>query len=278
MFRPPKARAVEVACALDTAGDLSTLPATNFAHVLGGTAGGPAVRAALDALVTLGALVADQEPRMFVYRAAHGGKRWMGLVCGADTRDLVHLFPNAAADEAISAAEADLTMVDAQLVPGLIFIDASADLSYLFVCDTNERPAYHFVASDGATHSAWEVRHPDAYLPALAELAADELHAGAAQVIAAHVAGQMPLVILTGYGMIHLYGGMAGVRWPVHTMMLLGLIMGGVFAWLFFGPYRVFRGSSEPPVMVAALESIRKLVGINLLLGLISITLGFVPA
>jgi hypothetical protein len=82
-------------------------------------------------------------------------------------------------------------------VPGLIFIDASPDLSYLFVCDTNERPAYHFVASDGATHSAWEVRHPDAYLPVLAELAADELHAGAAQVIAAHVAGQMPLVILT---------------------------------------------------------------------------------
>jgi transcriptional regulator with XRE-family HTH domain len=92
---------------------------------------------------------------------------------------------------------ADLTVVDAQLVPGLIFIDASPDLAYLFVCDTNERPAYHFVASDGATHSAWEVRHPDAYLPALAELAADELHAGAAQVIAAHVAGQMPLVILT---------------------------------------------------------------------------------
>ena len=197
MFRPPKARAVEVACALDTAGDLSALPATNFAHVLGGTAGGPAVREALDALVTLGALVADPQPRMFVYRAVHGGKRWMGLVCGADTRDLVHLFPNAAADEAISAAEADLAVVDAQLVPGLIFIDASPDLSYLFVCDTNERPAYHFVASDGATHSAWEVRHPDAYLPVLAELAADELHAGAAQVIAAHVAGQMPLVILT---------------------------------------------------------------------------------
>ncbi len=87
----------------------------------------------------------------------------------------------------------------------------------------------------------------------------------------------MPLVILTGFGMIHLYGGMAGIRWPVHAMMLLGLIMGGVFAWLFFGPYRAFRGSSEPPVMVASLESIRKLVGINLLLGLASIILGFVP-
>ena len=88
----------------------------------------------------------------------------------------------------------------------------------------------------------------------------------------------MPLAILTGFGMIHLYGGMAGVRWPVHAMMLLGLIMGAVYVWLFFGPYRVFRGASEPPVVVASLESIRKLVGINLLLGLVSIVLGFVPA
>ena len=100
--RPPKARAVEVACAPDLAGDLAAVPATNFAHILGGATGGPAVRQALDALFTLGALAVDAEPRMYVYRAAHAGKRWMGLACAVDTRDLVHLFPNAASDEASS--------------------------------------------------------------------------------------------------------------------------------------------------------------------------------
>ena len=197
MLRPPKARAVEVACSPDAAGDLSALPAVNFAHVMGGAAGAPAVRQALEALITLGAMVVDPEPRMYVYRAAHGGKRWMGLVCAIDTRDVVHLFPNAAGDQEISAAQSDLESVDAQLVPGLVVIDSSQDMNYHFVCDTNERPAYHFVSVDGSTHSAWEVRNPNAYVTALGELAAEELRMGAAQVIAAHQAGRMPLAILT---------------------------------------------------------------------------------
>ena len=163
MFRPPKARAVEVACAPDAGADAAAVPATTFARVLGGVTGSDAVRAALDELVAGGALVEDATPRMFVYRAAHGGKRWMGLVCAADTRDLVHLFPNAASDEEIAAAKTDLDAIGAQLVPGLVCTDASPDLSYQFVCDTNERPAYHFVSpTDGSTHSAWEVRHPQA--------------------------------------------------------------------------------------------------------------------
>ena len=197
MFRPPKARAVEVACPPDAGADFAALPGSNFARVLGGVAGAPAARAAIDGLVADGALVADPQPKMFVYRAAHGGRRWMGLVCAADTRDLVHLFPNAAGDEEISAAEMDIAAVDAQLVPGLVMIDESPDLAYQFVCDTNERPAYHFVSIDGSTHSAWEVREPAPYVTALAELAPDELRAGAAQVVAAHVAGKMPLVIVT---------------------------------------------------------------------------------
>lgn len=197
MFRPPKARAVEVACAPDAAPDLADLPSVSFARVLGGSPGTAAVRAALDGIVAEGALTEDPEPRMFVYRAAHAGKRWMGLVCAVDTRDLLHLFPNAASDEEISAAQADLSAVRAQLVPALVTIDASPDLSYQFVCDTNERPAYHFVSADGSTHSAWEVHRPEPMVAALAELAADEIRAGAAQVVAAHMAGAMPLAILT---------------------------------------------------------------------------------
>jgi uncharacterized membrane protein len=75
----------------------------------------------------------------------------------------------------------------------------------------------------------------------------------------------MPLIILTGLAMIFaVFGGMAGVRWHIHVMLLLGLVMAGVFLAIFFGPYRTFRVTPGP----ADLDSIRKLIGINLVLGL----------
>ncbi|MFM9144187.1 MAG: DUF1015 family protein, partial [Phycisphaerales bacterium] len=155
--RPPKARAVEVACAPDAPADLTAMPPASFARVLGGHAGTDAVRAELDRLAATGALAHDPEPRMVVYRAAHAGKRWMGVVCAVDTRDLVTLLPHAASDAEISAARTDLERVGAQLVPALVRVERSDDVAYLMACDTNERPAYHFVSADGSTHSAWTV-------------------------------------------------------------------------------------------------------------------------
>jgi hypothetical protein len=157
----------------------------------------PAMRTELERLEREGALAADPEPRMFVYRAVHAGKRWMGLVCRVDTRDLVTLLPNAASDAEIAVAHGDLTAVGAQLAPALVQVEASDDVGYLMVCDTNERPGYHFVAADGSTHSAWQVHHPDAYATAFAELDATEIRTGGGQVMAAHREGTMPLAILT---------------------------------------------------------------------------------
>ena len=78
----------------------------------------------------------------------------------------------------------------------------------------------------------------------------------------------MPLLILSGFAMIFIgFGGMAGVRWNVHLMLLLGLAMAGIFLALFFGPYRTFRDTPGP----APLDAIRKLIGVNLLLGLFTI-------
>lgn len=75
----------------------------------------------------------------------------------------------------------------------------------------------------------------------------------------------MPLIILTGLAMIFaVFGGMAGVRWNVHVMLLLGLVMAAIFLAIFFGPYRTFRAAPGP----ASLNSIRKLIGINLAIGL----------
>ena len=76
----------------------------------------------------------------------------------------------------------------------------------------------------------------------------------------------MPLIVLTGFAMIFaVFGGMAGVHWNVNVMMLLGLVMAAVFLVIFFGPYRTFRTSPNP----GSLDAIRKLIGVNLILGLL---------
>lgn len=78
----------------------------------------------------------------------------------------------------------------------------------------------------------------------------------------------MPLVILSGYAMIFwVFGGMAGTRWPVHVMTLLGLLMGAVFVFLFFVPYRRFRDAQDGPSKAQAVDTIRKLITFNLVLG-----------
>jgi uncharacterized membrane protein len=83
----------------------------------------------------------------------------------------------------------------------------------------------------------------------------------------------MPLSILTGFAMIFaVFGGMAGVRWNIHVMMLLGLVMAGVFVAIFVGPYRTFRAAPGP----APLDTIRKLIGINLVIGLLIVVIAVV--
>ena len=85
----------------------------------------------------------------------------------------------------------------------------------------------------------------------------------------------MPLSILTGLAMLFgIYGGMAGVPWPIHAMLTLGLAMGAIFLAIFFGPYKQFRTAEDRPTKVAALDGIRKMIGLNLVLGLLAIALG----
>ena len=84
----------------------------------------------------------------------------------------------------------------------------------------------------------------------------------------------MPIVILSGYAMIFLvFGGMAGTRWPVHVMTMLGLVMGAVFIFLYLVPYRRFRGAADLPTKAAAVDTIRKLITLNLLLGVVTIVI-----
>lgn len=79
----------------------------------------------------------------------------------------------------------------------------------------------------------------------------------------------MPLALITGYAMLlGVYGGFAGAAWNVNLMQLLGLVMAAVFLVIFFGPWRRFRRSATA---VQAAGSIRTLITINLVLGLVTV-------
>jgi uncharacterized membrane protein len=83
----------------------------------------------------------------------------------------------------------------------------------------------------------------------------------------------MPLILLSGYAMLFgIYGGFAGADWSVHVMHLLGLIMAVIFIVIFFGPWAAFRAADTMPERAAAVDRIRKLIAINLALGVLTIT------
>ena len=82
----------------------------------------------------------------------------------------------------------------------------------------------------------------------------------------------MPLILLSGFAVLFgLYGGPAFVGWNVHVMMLLGLIMSAVFLLIVFGPYARFRRTTDRATAVACIDRIRKLIGLNLVLGLVTV-------
>jgi uncharacterized membrane protein len=58
-------------------------------------------------------------------------------------------------------------------------------------------------------------------------------------------------------------------------MMLLGLIMSAVFLFIVFGPYARFRRTTDRNRAVAAIDTIRKLIAINLVLGIVTIVVAF---
>ena len=82
----------------------------------------------------------------------------------------------------------------------------------------------------------------------------------------------MPLILVSGFAVLFgFYGGPAGVGWNVHVMMLLGLIMSAIFLLIVFGPYARFRRTTDRATAAACIDRIRKLIGLNLALGLITV-------
>ena len=85
------------------------------------------------------------------------------------------------------------------------------------------------------------------------------------------------LVLLTGYALLFiLFRGMAGAGMVIHLMNGIGLVMMGLYGGLFFGPYRGFRralAARDWPAAARRQAHIRRIVTINLLLGLLTVLL-----
>jgi uncharacterized membrane protein len=86
------------------------------------------------------------------------------------------------------------------------------------------------------------------------------------------------LLLITGYWMLFNYfGGFAGAGIHIHIMHGGGLLMVFIYLHLFFAPYRRLRHAvivQDYPLAGAQLNVIRKLVGLNTLIGVLVIAVG----
>jgi uncharacterized membrane protein len=86
------------------------------------------------------------------------------------------------------------------------------------------------------------------------------------------------VLLASGYGMMFLYfGGFAAAGAYVDVMQGLGIVMMLLFLHLFFAPWRRFRAAVEAKHFAEAakyLGQIRRIVAINLALGLLTIIVG----
>ncbi len=86
------------------------------------------------------------------------------------------------------------------------------------------------------------------------------------------------VLLASGYGMVFGYfGGFGGVGPYVHVMQAIGIVMMLLFGHLYFAPWRRFRAAVDRSDWAAAagqLAPIRRIVGLNLVLGLATVIVG----
>ena len=86
------------------------------------------------------------------------------------------------------------------------------------------------------------------------------------------------LILLSGLHLLMVFGGMAAPHYAL-TMFVLGVVMMLIFAHVFFAPYKKLKraiAGQDWKTGGAALGQIRMLIGINLLIGLLTIAVVFV--
>ncbi len=84
------------------------------------------------------------------------------------------------------------------------------------------------------------------------------------------VGAAIVVLLLSGLTMMLMAGGFGSVHWSVHAMLAVGLAMMAIFGHIRFGPFVRLRhgvAAREWPRAAAQLNSVRKLVSLNLALG-----------
>ena len=86
------------------------------------------------------------------------------------------------------------------------------------------------------------------------------------------------LLLATGYSMMFLFfGGFAGAGLYIHVMQGIGIVMMLLFLHLYFSPWRRYRRAAEHdafPQAAKELAQIRRIVAVNLVLGVLTIIVG----
>jgi uncharacterized membrane protein len=85
------------------------------------------------------------------------------------------------------------------------------------------------------------------------------------------------VLLVTGFGQIVALGGMAAFGPHVHAMMALGIVMMLLFAHLYFAPNRRLQAAvaaGDWPLAGRNMATIRRIVEINLVLGLLTAAIG----
>ena len=89
--------------------------------------------------------------------------------------------------------------------------------------------------------------------------------------------GCVAVLLISGFAMIGVLGGMAATRPHIHIMMALGLLMMALFMHVQFGPFRKLKravAAEDWPEAGKQIGRIRPVVAINLTLGLIAAAAG----
>ncbi|MEW5770604.1 MAG: CopD family protein [Pseudomonadota bacterium] len=91
--------------------------------------------------------------------------------------------------------------------------------------------------------------------------------------------GCVLLLLATGQALTLQMGGMAAVPVQIHVMAGIGYLMAAIFFYLYFVPYAALKkgvAAQDWPAAGAALNRIRMLVGTNLVLGLLNVSIIFI--
>ena len=85
------------------------------------------------------------------------------------------------------------------------------------------------------------------------------------------------LLFVSGLWLIHVHGSFAKAGWHVHLMLLAAVIMTIIFGVIYAGPFKALKAAVAAKQWSeggGAMAQIRKLVGMNLILGLVVMVVG----